>query len=191
VALVRSDETPVVVPLLHARDGDRLLLHVSTGGGLLLAVAAGAPVAVGVTVVEGLVLARSMFDSAAKLPFGGRVRPLRPVPEAGKLEALRVLSERLLPGRWAEVRPPTGKELPATLVLELPLGEASVKVRSGPPSDHEDEPEDESRTAGGSGTDWWGVVPLRTVTGPPEPAPGVTDGMPLPASVRSLTPSSF
>jgi nitroimidazol reductase NimA-like FMN-containing flavoprotein (pyridoxamine 5'-phosphate oxidase superfamily) len=185
VALVRSDGTPVVLPLLHARDGDRLLLHGSTGGGLLRAAAAGAPVAVGVTVVDGLVLAKSMFDSSANYRSAVVFGRCRPVPEARKLEALRVLSERLLPGRWAEVRPPTAKELAATLVLELSLGEASVKMRSGPPSDHEDELDDETVIAPGSGTDWWGVVPLTTVAGPP--APGVPDGTPLPASVRSLT----
>jgi nitroimidazol reductase NimA-like FMN-containing flavoprotein (pyridoxamine 5'-phosphate oxidase superfamily) len=177
VALVRADGTPVVLPLLHGRDGDRLLLHGSTGGGLLRAAAAGAPVAVAVTVVDGLVLARSMFDSSANYRSAVVFGRCRPVPSDGKLEALRVLSERLLPGRWAEVRPPTAKELAATLVLELSLEEASVKVRSGPPSDHEAE--------AGDG-DWWGVVPLAAVTGPPVPAPGVRPGTPPPGSVLAL-----
>src|ERR671933_1024404 len=94
VALVR-DGVPVVLPLLHARDGDRLLLHGSTGGGLMRAAAAGAPVAVAVTVVDGLVLARSMFDSSANYRSAVVFGRCRPVPAEGKLEALHALSERL------------------------------------------------------------------------------------------------
>src|SRR5919205_294698 len=93
VAVVR-DGVPVVLPLLHARDGERLLLHGSTGGGLLREAAAGAPVAV--------VFGRCSI-----------------VPPEGRTAALQALSERLLPGRWAEVRAPTPKELAATLVLEM------------------------------------------------------------------------
>jgi nitroimidazol reductase NimA-like FMN-containing flavoprotein (pyridoxamine 5'-phosphate oxidase superfamily) len=200
VALVRDDATPVVLPLLHARDGDRLLLHGSTGGGLLRAAAAGAPVAVAVTVVDGLVVARSMFDSSANYRSAVVFGRCRAVPAESTPEALRILSDRLLPGRWAEVRPPTAKELAATLVLELPLREASVKVRSGPPSDPEEADGDDPEDAGGDGGDagvdgravapgkhWWGVVPVATVTGSPLPAPGVRPGTPLPASVLHLT----
>jgi uncharacterized protein len=182
VALVRPDGTPVVLPLLHARDGDRLLLHGSTGGGLTRAAAAGAPVAVAVTVVDGLVLARSMFDSSANYRSAVVFGRCRPVPTEGKLDALRTLSDRLLPGRWGEVRPPTAKELAATLVLELPLEQASVKVRSGPPSEDEDGNES-------TGSGWWGVVPLKIMPGSPVAAACVPPGTPLPASVRTLTQS--
>jgi nitroimidazol reductase NimA-like FMN-containing flavoprotein (pyridoxamine 5'-phosphate oxidase superfamily) len=176
VGLVRDDGTPVVLPLLAGRDGDRLLLHGSSGGGLLRAVATGAPVAVAVTVVDGLVYARSMFESSANYRSAVVFGRCRPVTGGAKVEALRVLSERLMPGRWDEVREPTPKELAATLVLELPLDKASVKVRSGPPSEEGEPAED----------DWWGVVPLGTVAGVPVPAPGVRPGTPLPASVAGL-----
>jgi uncharacterized protein len=180
VALVRDDGTPVVLPLLFGRDGDRLLLHGSTGGGLLRSAAAGAPVAVGVTVLDGLVYARSMFDSSANYRSAVVFGRCRPVTGEAKLDALRLLSERLMPGRWDEVREVTPKELAATVVLELPLDEASVKVRTGPPSEEEGEP------AGHQQDEWWGVVPLATVPGLPDPAPGVRPGTPLPPSVRDL-----
>jgi nitroimidazol reductase NimA-like FMN-containing flavoprotein (pyridoxamine 5'-phosphate oxidase superfamily) len=176
VALVRDDGTPVVLPLLSGRDGDRLLLHGSTGGGVLRAAAAGVPVAVAVTVVDGLVLARSMFDSSANYRSAVIFGCCRPLDGEEKLAALRTLSDHLLPGRWDEVRTPTAKELAATIVLELPLDEASVKVRTGPPSPEPGEPED----------GWWGVVPLATVPGPPEAAPGVRPGTALPPSVRAV-----
>jgi hypothetical protein len=174
VALVRDDGTPVVLPMLAGRDGDRLLLHGSTGGGLLRAAAAGAPVAVAVTVVDGLVYARSMFESSANYRSAVVFGRCRPMTGEAKLEALRVLAEHLMPGRWDEVRDTTPKELAATVVLELPLDEASVKVRTGPPSEEEGEPAED---------DWWGVVPLATGPGVPVPAPGVRPGTPLPASV--------
>ena len=185
---MRPNGTPVVLPLLHARDGDRLLLHGSTGGGLLRAAADGAPISVAVTVVDGLVLALSMFDSSANYRSAVIFGRCRPVPTGGKLAALRALSERLLPGRWDEVRRPTAKELAATVVLELPLDEASVKVRSGPPAVHEDDDAEggPATAAPGAQGPWCGVVPLAVVPGDPVPAPGVTPGTSLPASVRHL-----
>jgi nitroimidazol reductase NimA-like FMN-containing flavoprotein (pyridoxamine 5'-phosphate oxidase superfamily) len=178
VAVVGPDGAPVVLPLLFGRDGDRLLLHGSTGGGLLRSAAAGAPIAVGVTVLDGLVYARSMFESSANYRSAMVRGRCRPVEGEAKLEALQLLSERLMPGRWEEVRSVTPKELAATLVLELPLDEASVKVRTGPPSEEEGEPAED---------DWWGVVPVASAPGLPVPAPGVRPGAPLPPSVRRLT----
>ena len=181
VALVR-DGVPVVLPLLHARDGDRLLLHGSTGGGLLRAAAAGAPVAVAVTVVDGLVVADSLFESSANYRSAVVFGRCRVVPPEGRLEALRALSDHLLPGRWDEVRLPTPKELAATLVLELPLDEASVKVRTGPPS-----PADATAAPPPDGVPlWWGVVPLAQTPGEPVPAPDLPAGIPLPPSVQAL-----
>jgi hypothetical protein len=106
----------------------------------------------------------------------------RVVPTEGRLEALRALSEHLLPGRWDEVRLPTPKELAATIVLELPLDEASVKVRTGPPS-----PADATAAPPPDGVPlWWGVVPLAQAPGEPVPAPDLPAGIPLPPSVRAL-----
>lgn len=174
---------PVVLPVGYARDGDRLLIHGSTGGGLLRKAAAGASIAVGVTLVDGLVYARSLFDSSMNyrsvVVFGNAT----PVTGEAKLPALRALSERLLPGRWNEVRPPSDKELAATLVLELPLTEASVKIRTGPPSE-EDPPEpplpDRPRA-------WAGVLPLRTVACVPVSAPDVEPHVTAPPSIAAAS----
>jgi nitroimidazol reductase NimA-like FMN-containing flavoprotein (pyridoxamine 5'-phosphate oxidase superfamily) len=181
VAVVR-DGVPVVLPLLHARDGDRLFLHGSTGGGLLREAAAGAPVTVAVTVVDGLVVADSLFESSANYRSAVVFGRCSVVPPEGRLEALRALSNRLLPGRWAEVRPPTPRELAATLVLEMPLDHVSVKVRTGPPS-----PADASAEPPPDGVPlWWGVVPLAQTPGEPVTAPDVPDGTPVPPSVLAL-----
>jgi nitroimidazol reductase NimA-like FMN-containing flavoprotein (pyridoxamine 5'-phosphate oxidase superfamily) len=182
VAVVREG-VPVVLPLLHARDGDRLLLHGSTGGGLLREAAAGAPVTVAVTVVDALVVADSLFESSANYRSAVVFGRCSVVPPEGRLGALRALSDRLLPGRWHEVRLPTPKELAATLVLEMSLEHASVKVRSGPPS-----PADASAEPPPDGVPlWWGIVPLTQTPGEPVTAPDVPAGTPLPPSVLDLT----
>jgi uncharacterized protein len=175
-----TDGLPAVLPVGYARDGDRLLIHGSTGGGLLRTAAAGAPVAVCVTLIDGLVYARSIFDSSMNYRSVVVFGQASPVVDVGaKLEALRLLAQRLLPGRWEEVRPPTAKELAATLVLQLPLAEASVKIRTGPPSE-EDPPE--PPPSPGHSRAWAGVLPLRTVTAAPIPAPDVQpDEAPAPS----------
>ena len=172
------DGAPVVLPVAHARDGDRLLLHGSTGGGLLRRAAAAAPLSVAVTVLDGLVLARSLYDSSMNYRSAVVFGRATALPAADTAAALRLLSERLLPGRWDEVRPPTARELAATLVLALPLDEVSVKVSEGPPSDSDDPPPDVAGT-------WAGVLPVRLVAGPAEPAPDVPAGLPVPPSVAA------
>ena len=170
------DGAPVVLPVAYARDDDRLLLHGSTGGGLLRRAAAAAPLSVAVTVLDGLVFARSLYDSSMNYRSAVVFGRAEAVGDGdAKLRAMRVLSERLMPGRWAEVRPPTKRELAGTLVLALPLAEASVKISAGPPSDSEDPPPDPAV--------WAGVLPLRLVAGEPEPAPDVPPGVPVPPSV--------
>lgn len=174
VGVVR-DGVPVILPVGYARDGDSLLLHGSTGGGLLRQAAAGLPVTVTVTLLDGLVYARSLFDSSMNYRCAMVIGTATPVTGPDKLAAMRLLSEHLMPGRWAEVREPTKRELAATLVLRLPLAEASVKLRA---AGAEGEPEDgESREV------WAGVLPLRTVAGQPEPDPDVPAGVPVPASL--------
>ena len=172
-----TEHGPVVLPIGYARDGERLLLHGSTGGGLLRAAADGAPLAVCVTLLDGLVYARSLFDSSMNyrsvVVFGTATR----LHGEEKLAALRLLSDHLMPGRWDEVRPPTAKELAATLVLAVGLDEVSIKVRSGPPSD--DEPVPDPHTV------WAGELPLRTVAGEPVPAPDVPPGLPVAGSLRT------
>lgn len=174
VGVVR-DGVPVILPVGYARDGDSLLLHGSTGGGLLRQAAAGAPVTVTVTLLDGLVYARSLFDSSMNYRCAMVIGTATPVTGPDKLAALRLLSEHLMPGRWAEVRPPIGRELAATLVLRVPLAEASVKLRA---AGADGEPDDgESREV------WAGVLPLGTAAGEPRPDPDVPAGVPVPASL--------
>lgn len=176
VAVVRGEgaqAVAAVLPVASARDGDSLLLHGSTGAGLLRAAAEGRTVTATVTLLDGLVLARTVFDSSMNYRCAVVYGVPVVVPDEEKEAALRVLSEHLLPGRWGEVRRPTRRELSATLVLRLPLDVASVKVRDAGPD--EDEPEDPAV--------WAGVLPLHTAVGEPRTGDDVPDGVPVPRSV--------
>lgn len=177
VAVVRETPAPaaVVLPIASARDGESLLLHGSTGGGLLRAAAAGQTVTATVTVLDGVVYARTVFDSSMNYRCAVVHGVPTVVPDEEKEEALRVLSEHLMPGRWEEVRRPTRRELAATLVLRLPLDEASVKVRAAGAS--EDEAEDPGA--------WAGVLPLHTAVGAPRAGDDVPSSVPVPASVAA------
>lgn len=171
------DGRPVVLPQLHARVGDRLYLHGSTGARALRgAASAGLEVCVTVTLVDGLVLARSAFHHSVNyrsvVAHGTAAVVTDP---AEKTAALEALVDAVVPGRSAGSRGPDKRELAATTVLVLPLEEVSFKVRTGPPSD-DDEDLDLPH--------WAGVLPLRTVPGTPEPAPDLTAGIDLPAHVR-------
>lgn len=171
------DGLPWVVPMLYARDGDRIVLHGSTGAGALRQVAAGAPAAFSVTMLDGIVVADTLFDSTANYRSAvvrGRLTVVKG-PEAA--HALTLMSDALIPGRSAEVRTHTNKELAATLAMELPIepGAWTVKVRNAPPA----EPSTDSG-------EWAGVVPLRTVSGAAVPAPWVGEATRQPASVCRL-----
>ncbi|KGN32295.1 pyridoxamine 5'-phosphate oxidase [Knoellia sinensis KCTC 19936] len=159
------DGKPWVVPMLFARQGDRILLHGSTGAGALRHVAAGAPAALAVIAVDALVVGHTTFDSSANYRSAVVHGTLTPLPDRERAEALDALSERILPGRNAEVRPMTRQEQAKTLVMAMPIvdGEFLVKTRSGtasPPDEHTDA--------------WHGVVELRTVALDPAPAPTST-----------------
>lgn len=172
VSTVRDGE-PFVLPMAVARDGERLLLHGSSGAGLLGVLAGGGRVAVCVTRVDALVYARSVFDSSmnyrSAVVFGVPTR----LEGEDQVRALAALTAHLMPGRWEEVPPPTRKELAATLVLSLPLDEASVKVRDGGASGAE---------ADAPGV-WAGVVPVSRHLGAAVPADDAT--APEPASVSA------
>jgi uncharacterized protein len=158
------DGRPVVIPTAYGRDGGRLIIHGSAASRMLRTMAGGIEVCVTVTHVDGLVLARSAFHHSINyrsVMLFGRARLIE--ESEAKNDALRLFTEHLLPGRWAEVRTPNEKELKATTVLELPIEEASAKVRTGPPVDDE---EDMSWPV------WAGVIPLSVVEGEPEPDPG-------------------
>jgi nitroimidazol reductase NimA-like FMN-containing flavoprotein (pyridoxamine 5'-phosphate oxidase superfamily) len=162
--------------MLFARDGDRLLLHGSPASRLVRRLSGGSPVSIAVTLLDGLVLARSVFHHSAayrSVVLFATAEPI--VDRRGKLEALRAITERLTPGRWSDARQPTDQELRATAVLALPIDAASAKVGAGPP---EDEAEDYALDV------WAGVIPLRLVAGEPEPDPRLRPGIPLPEYLR-------
>lgn len=175
LAVVDDEGQPYVVPVGYARDGDRVLFHGSTGSRLFRGLAAGQRTCLTVTLLEGMVLARSTFESSMHYR-GVMVLGVSSVLEGDdKDHALEVITEHLLPGRWSEARHPNKKELAATLVLGLPLDEISVKVADGPPDDEED---DISRPI------WAGVVPLRESFGEPIPAPDLVAPYPVPDYVK-------
>jgi nitroimidazol reductase NimA-like FMN-containing flavoprotein (pyridoxamine 5'-phosphate oxidase superfamily) len=154
-----ADGLPVVIPTLYARDRETLLLHGSAAGRMLKTAASGVDVCVTVTLVDGFVLARSVFHHSMNyrsVVIFGRTEPV--TDEAQKMDALRCFTDKMVHNRWSEARIPTGQELKATHVLALPIEEASAKVRTGPPLDDE---EDYSLPI------WAGVVPIETVLGEP------------------------
>jgi len=172
------DGEPRVLPTLHVRVGDTLYVHASTGGRLgLEARADGIPVAVSVTLLDGIVYARSQFHHSANyrsLVAYGRARPV--TDDAEKRAAMAALVEKVGHGRPAESRPPTNRELATTSVLALPLAEVSVRARAGGVAE---EPEDLALPH------WAGVLPIRRVAGPPEPDEGVA--VPPPAYLPGPT----
>ena len=172
------DGQPFVVPTLHARVGDEVLVHGSAASRALRALAGGAPLCLTVTLIDGLVLARSAFHHSVNYRSVVLLGQARLISDPGeKSAALEAFVERLVPGRWESVRAPTRKELKATRVLALPIDEASAKVRSGPPGD---DPEDHALDA------WAGVVPLALRADAPEPDPGLRSGIAVPGHVRTL-----
>ena len=170
-----SDHTgqPVVLPVAIAPDGERILFHGSTGSRLFRTLAAGAPACLTVTLLDGLVLARSAFESSMNyrslVVFGTATE----LSGADKEHALRVITDHLTPGRWEDLRPMTRKEVAATCVLALPLAEFSVKARSG----GTDEPEEDR-----AWPIWAGQVPVVAGTGEPIAEVGV------PADARPTAP---
>ncbi|RYC14613.1 pyridoxamine 5'-phosphate oxidase family protein [Nocardioides zhouii] len=174
---IAVDGQPFVLPMACARDGDHLLLHGSTGSRLMRAIAAGTPICVSVTHLDGLVYARSAFESSMRYRSATVLGVATAVPADERLHALEVLTEHLLPGRWAELRAPHAKELAATSVLRVPLAEWSVKVGAGfgdDPDEDLDEPV------------WAGMLPMRVTYGDPVDAPDLGPGRPVPGHVTGL-----
>ena len=166
------DGTPMVVPTVYGATAETLYFHGSVAARSLVA-APEQTVCVTVTHVDGVVLARSVFEHSINFRSAMVYGVPRQVTDAEeKLAGLRLVTERAAPGQWDYARRPTRKELAATTLLALKLDEASVKVRSGPPDDA-DSPD------GALGL-WAGVVPLTTVRGTPVPDPALPPGLPLP-----------
>lgn len=174
---VLHDGAPVVLPTGYGRVDDTLYLHGSTGAASLRGAAAGAPVCVTVTLVDGVVHARAVFHFSMNY----RSAVVHGVPrlvtgDDERLAGLRAITENMAPGAWDHARGPNRRELAATAVLALDLTEASVKVRTGPPADDD---EDVARTGG----PWAGVVPVRTTHGTPDPCPLLPADHPVPTHV--------
>ena len=176
------DGQPICIPTLCARAGDRVLVHGSSASRTLRTLAGGVAACLTATVIDGLVLARSVFEhsvnyrSAVLLGSFARVEE-----EDARMAAYEAFTEKLLPGRWAEARPPNELELRATEILAMPIDEASAKVRTGPPSD--DDSEDAALDV------WAGVLPLSLRYGEPVASPGLAGGIALPPSVTRLLDS--
>lgn len=169
------DGSPVVIPFAYGRDGDTLILHGSTGAGTFLDARDGIDVCVSIAHLTSLVFARSTYDSSMDYESVVAFGRATPVPDERKTAALAAFTEHVMPGRWAEVRELTAKELAATAILELPLDEVSVKVR--------DVGFDDSVDDGESRAVWAGVLPFVRAAGTPTPAGSVPANVPIPESV--------
>jgi hypothetical protein len=166
---------PMVLPTAYGRDGDTLYLHGSSANGAFGA-ADGQQVCVTVTHLDGLVCARTVFHHSVNYRSAvvfGAATLVRDEDE--RWQALRVITDHLIPGRWAAARQPTKKEMAATAVLSVPLTEASVKIRTGMP---QDDPEEYELDV------WAGVLPVAVTFGAPEADPAMRAEIPLPAHIR-------
>jgi uncharacterized protein len=174
-----DDGEPVCIPMLYARDGDRIYIHGSTKSRMIRTLAGGAPACVTVTVVDALVLARSAFEHSANYDSAIAFGSFATVEdEDERLRAFEAFTEKLLPGRWDEVRQPNAKELKATEILAMEIDAASAKTRNGPPDD--DDSVDAERNT------WAGIVPIVSSYGTPVDSPGLRPGIALSDSVRRL-----
>lgn len=172
-----DDGAPIVIPMLHARDGDTLYLHGSPASRLLRAMKRDVEVCITVTLLDGIAVARAPFHSSVNYRSAvlfGRPRIVEDVAE--KRRAFRVFTEHVTPGRWADCRLPTEKEEKGTLVAAMTISEASAKVRTGPPEDDED---DYALPI------WAGVIPLRLGAGEPIDDPRLRPGVELPGYLQA------
>jgi len=163
-----QDGYPVVIPTLYGRKEDRLYLHGAASSRLLKTLAKGVPLSLSVTLVDGFVLARSAFHHSMNYRSVVLFGKGEPVPENEKYEALKIISDHLIPGRWEEIREPNKKELKATHLIAIPIREASAKIRTGPPND--DKPDYKLDV-------WAGEVPLKLSAADPVPDPRLKQGL--------------
>lgn len=172
-----DDGRPAVIPMVYGRDGDRLFIH-GHRKSRTMSRAEGEPVCLTVTHVDGVVVARSVFESAMNyrsVVVHGTAHVLE--DEAERLHALHCTSEHIFPGRWDEVRAPLAKELKGTGIFEVRIVAASAKVRQGPATDDYPDPDPNI---------WAGIVPVVTGFGAAIPDKTVTPGLPLPASLGRI-----
>ena len=170
------DGRPVVIPTIHVRVGDQVILHGSPASRMLRTLKEGPDVSIAVTLLDGLVLARSVFNHSMNYRSVVLFGCAEVIDDADrKLEAMRVFTEKILPGRWDDARRPSRNEFNGTLMLAVPIDAASAKIRSGPPADDEDDYELEV---------WAGVIPVETVRRQPIPDPRLAPGIELPGYLR-------
>ena len=175
VAFNDGDGAPRCLPTIHARVGDTIYLHGSKAARAWKALRAGAEVCIVATIVDGLVMARSAFNHSMNYRSVVVFGTAREVTDPHELHAAAVaITSHVAPGRENEARMPTDEEYKQTLLLALPLTEASAKVRTGPPKDDDDDLELPI---------WAGVLPLGTSTGEPDPSPDLAPGIDVPPSV--------
>ncbi len=171
---------PIVIPVGYARDRDALLIHGSSASRMFKLLDSGSPTCVTVTLFDGLVLARSLFESSMNyrcaMVFGTATR----LDGQAELDALKVVTGHLMPGRWEDARTPTPKELKATMTMSLPLDEYSVKISEGPPEDLD---EDLESVAGKA--IWAGHIPVFEQLGVPIPDQFVPLGTPVPDYMKT------
>jgi nitroimidazol reductase NimA-like FMN-containing flavoprotein (pyridoxamine 5'-phosphate oxidase superfamily) len=166
------DGKPVVIPTIHARDGDRLVLHGSVASRMLRVLQGGADACVTVTLLDGLVMARSVFHHSMNyrsVVVFGTARLIE--DETEKLAAMAAITEHVARGRWNDARQPNRREAKETMIIEIPLSEASVKTRTGPPGDDDEDLELDV---------WAGVIPVATAFGEPAAAPDLDPAVGLP-----------
>jgi uncharacterized protein len=167
-----ADGHPMVIPTMYVRDRDRVLVHGSAASRMTRTVGTGVPVCLTVTLLDGVVFARTANNHSMNYRSAVLLGTAEPITEPGaKLEAMRALVERIAPGRWDRIRDPDDQEMHSTTILSLPIGEASAKVRTGPPLDHGDDL---------AVPVWAGVVPLRLSASAPVDDPALATG-PAPA----------
>ncbi len=172
-----ADDTgqPFAIPTLHARRGDVVYVHGSSASRALRTLRGGTPACLTVTLLDGIVLARAAMHHSANYRSVMLLAPARALEtRAEKLVALEAIVEHVVPGRWAEARPPTDNELKATAVLALAIDEASAKVRTGQPVDDE---QDYALPV------WAGVIPLTTEAHAPIADPRMSAEIPLPGAI--------
>ena len=171
---------PIVIPVGYARDHNTLLIHGSSASRLFKLLDSGAPACVTVTLLDGLVLARSLFESSINyrcvMVFGTATR----LKGQAEVDALKVVTEHLVPGRWDDARQPTAKELKATMTLSLSLEESSVKISEGPPEDLDEDLESDAGKA-----IWAGHIPIFEQLGVPIPDQFVPRGTPIPDYMKT------
>jgi hypothetical protein len=175
VSFVQSNQ-PYIIPIIHARMGDRIVIHGAKGSRLLKHLAKGNEVCIAITLMDGLVIARSVFHHSMNyrsVVLFGKGKLVK--DKVKKLEALKAITDHLIPGRWEDAREPNEKELNATTVVSIDIDEASAKIRTGPPID---DVEDYNLPV------WAGVIPISLKFSTPENDPQLKKDIVLPNYIK-------